>query len=238
MNFGKQACWTAACIFLLTMAGCDSETTTDAGDNASVLIEEHVAKPENPAGEARIPQDAKEVRDADGDVFHYTVDPCNVAPAAEVESFLGRQVTTAFSFVYGIPPYTRCEYAVELPEDESAGRSPDRIIVSVVEPLTLSEAGFPGLSEPKDAYERHMDALVNAGAEIELVRGLGDSAFVQSADGVLHVLAEGLYLRIAANVYVRETAATLDELHRKMADHNAKIAIRFAADLLLPKLKK
>ncbi len=237
MDCVKIACWTAACMILLAVAGCGDESATDTGGNESIVVKEHVAKPEGHLDTAELPPDAKEVTDAEGEVFHYTVDPCNVVPAANVEEFLGRPVASEFSFVYGIPPFSRCEYAVELPEEERAGRAPDRLTVSVVESLTLSEAGFPGLTEPADAYERHKTALINAGAEIEDVRDLGDKAFIQSTDGVLHVMARGLYVRVAANIYTKETAATLDELHRKMADNNAKVAMRFAADLLLPNIQ-
>lgn len=237
MDCVKIVCLTAVCILLLAAAGCGGESTTDTGGNESIVVEEHVAKPEGHLDTAELPPDAKEVTDAEGEVFHYTVDPCSVVPVAKIEEFLGRPVVSEFSFVYGIPPYTRCEFAVELPEEERAGRSPDRLIVSMVESLTLSEAGFPGLNEPEDAYERHKTALSNAGAEIEDVRSLGDKAFIQSADGVLHVMAGGLYVRVAANIYTKETAATLDELHRKMADNNAKVAMRFAADLLVPNIR-
>ncbi|MFW5735320.1 MAG: hypothetical protein ACOCWR_09695 [Oceanidesulfovibrio sp.] len=229
----RKAVLFAACLVLVAVAGCGGEAPNDGGGNESAAAEQLAAPPEE-SPSLDIPADAKEVVGADGEVFHYTVDPCGVVPTSEVEEILGRPVTSKFSFVYGIPPYTRCEYAIELPEDERAGRSPDRLAISVVEPLTLSEAGFPGLVTGGDAYERHKSALTNAGAEIEDVRDLGDKAFLQSSDGVLHVVSGDVYMRVSANIYTKETAATLDELHQKMADNNAKVAVRFTADHLLP----
>lgn len=225
---------------LVAVSGCGGDAPKDASESKPQAqqgeAQKQLAAEESKSKDITLPKDAKEVT-VSGDVYHYSVDPCAIAPADEVETFLGKPFTTRFSFVYGIPPYTRCEYSVELPESERAGRSPDTLAVSVVEPLTLSEAGFPGLDTATEAFNRHKKALTNAGAEIEELPDLGDDAFIQSSDGVLHLLAGDVYLRVSASIYTNETAPTLDELHRKMADNNAKVAKRFAAELLLPNLK-
>lgn len=240
MKMVRSVVWVVMFVFLVAAVGCGGDTPTDTSENKAPAQQgESQEKPAEEAASSKntpLPKDAKEVT-VSGDVYHYTIDPCAIASAEEVETFLGKPFTTKFSFVYGIPPYTRCEYAVELPEEERAGRSPDTLAVSVVEPLTLAEAGFPGLDTAAEAFNRHKKALNNAGAEIEEVPDLGDDAFVQSSDGVLHLLAGDVYLRVSASIYTNETAPTLDELHRKLADNNAKVAKRFAAELLLPNLK-
>ena len=225
------------CFCVLIAVGCSGDTPTqESGDEGKAGETPSALAVQTPA-QAELPSTAKSVTGADGEVFHYTVDPCAIVPEATAEKFLGRPVATRFSFVYGIPPYTRCEYAAELPEEERTGRSPDRLTVSVVEPLTLSKAGFPGLKDGADAYGRLKDALANADAASEDVPGLGDKAFLQTSDGVLHVLAGDIYLRVSANIYTNQTAPTLDELHKKMAEHNAEVAMRFAEDHLLPSLQ-